>query len=1103
MNARRYLLASIRFHARRHAGVLLGTALAAAVLTGALAVGDSVRGSLLRLVRLRLGRTVHGLVAGDRFVRSALAGELAAAGVPGVVPVLSVDGVASAPDRGRRAGAVAVVGIDARFAGVVGEEAAFPFPAAGEVVLNRPLAARLDAAAGDAILLRVRRADALSAEAPLAAEPAATPAMRLRVRGIVDDDRGGRFDLRARQAASPTAFVELGALGAAIGREGRANLLLATGAPPSVPPPDRLDAALAAAWRPADAGIRVRTLAGGARELVSDRFFLDTPAARAALDAVPGATPVFAYFAEELEAGGRVSPFAFVAAPGAPLCPPDLPDDAVVLNAWAAEDLGAAPGDRLRMTYFLPAGMGRLERATNTFRVARIAPMAGDAADPALVPPLPGFSDAERCSDWKPGLPIDLDRVRPADEAYWAAYRTAPRAFVTLEAAQAMWAGRFGSLTSVRFPAPAAPARELEARILSRLRPSDLGFAFRPLLREGRLAGAGGVDFGQLFLGLSFFLIAAAVALTGMLFAFGIEQRAEEAGLLLALGFTPGRVRRWWMAEGAVVAALGAVPGAAVGLAYNRLVLRALAGAWRGAVGTTALAPHVRPATLATGAAAGLAAALAAMAWAARRAALRPLNDVRAAGGPGMRPARASRARVLAAVGATTAAAGAVPAVLAQASRGAAAAGIFFGAGALLLGGGLLLARALLEREACRVRPAGAPLPARALGVRQLTRRPGRALGAGAMLASGVFLVAAVGANRAGPAGDPRDPGSGTGGYALAGPLALPLVDDLNTPAGRLRFGLDTAVLEGVRFTALRLRDGDDASCLNLNRVSRPPLLGVPAARLDRRGAFGFAAFAGGADRARPWRTLLAAPAGPAGGVPGFADQAVITWGLGLAPGEAVRYEDEAGRAFRVRLAAGLRPSILQGYVLIDEAELLRRFPSTEGARFLLVDTPAGRERAVRDELLRGLADLGPGLALSTDRLASFATVQNTYLSVFLALGGLGLAVGALGWSVVVLRNVDERRGELALLRALGFTRPRLLRALLAEHGALLGGALLLGAAAAAVALLPALRTRPADVPWRSLAAAGAAIAAAAGCASAAAGLLVMRRRAVADLRDE
>ncbi len=47
-------------------------------------------------------------------------------------------------------------------------------------------------------------------------------------------------------------------------------------------------------------------------------------------------------------------------------------------------------------------------------------------------------------------------------------------------------------------------------------------------------------------------------------------------------------------------------------------------------------------------------------------------------------------------------------------------------------------------------------------------------------------------------------------------------------------------------------------------------------------------------------------------------------------------------------------------------------------------------------------------------RLMNLMAVQNTYLSTFQSLGGLGLILGTFGLAVVQLRSAMERRGELA-----------------------------------------------------------------------------------------
>jgi putative ABC transport system permease protein len=105
------------------------------------------------------------------------------------------------------------------------------------------------------------------------------------------------------------------------------------------------------------------------------------------------------------------------------------------------------------------------------------------------------------------------------------------------------------------------------------------------------------------------------------------------------------------------------------------------------------------------------------------------------------------------------------------------------------------------------------------------------------------------------------------------------------------------------------------------------------------------------------------------------------------------------------------------------------------------------------------LRDVGLELTPTVRRLNQFNAVQNTYLGTFQLLGGIGLLLGSAGLGVVVLRNVLERRSELAVLSAVGFSRSQLQGLVLREHSLLLLAGLLIGLVAAAVAVLPALTT--------------------------------------------
>ena len=83
----------------------------ALVITGALLVGDSLRGTLHQQAAARVGRVVAALVGGEHFFRSALAQDIS----NDAAPVLLLRGSASRGDGSARLNQVQVMGVDARF----------------------------------------------------------------------------------------------------------------------------------------------------------------------------------------------------------------------------------------------------------------------------------------------------------------------------------------------------------------------------------------------------------------------------------------------------------------------------------------------------------------------------------------------------------------------------------------------------------------------------------------------------------------------------------------------------------------------------------------------------------------------------------------------------------------------------------------------------------------------------------------------------------------------------------------------------------------------------------------------------------------------------
>ena len=173
-------------------------------------------------------------------------------------------------------------------------------------------------------------------------------------------------------------------------------------------------------------------------------------------------------------------------------------------------------------------------------------------------------------------------------------------------------------------------------------------------------------------------------------------------------------------------------------------------------------------------------------------------------------------------------------------------------------------------------------------------------------------------------------------------------------------------------------------------------------------------------------------------------------------------------RPVRLRIMAALSDSIFQGELLMAETSFVKLFPEQEGYRFLLVEAPADRAGQVARAIEEGAGDLGADAVSTSERLAAFHTVENTYLSTFQTLGGLGLLVGTIGLATVVLRNVLERRRELALLGAVGYDRAHIFTIVIAENLLLLAWGLAIGTACALVAIAPTVFERGGRLPLTS-----------------------------------
>ena len=690
---------------------------------------------------------------------------------------------------------------------------------------------------------------------------------------------------------------------------------------------------------------------------------------------------------------------------------------------------------------------------------------------------IPGISGASSLADWDPPFPIDLSRVRPEDERYWDDYRATPKAFIPYERGRDLWRSRYGALTSIRFPASGgANAAALAARIRDELRttlsPNAMGVALYPARAAALEAAQGATDFGQYFTYFSFFLMVSALMLAVLFFKLGVEQRLRQVGILRASGYSMSIVRRLLIGEAIILAAVGGALGIAGAVLYGKVIVHGLGTWWVGAVGTTLLELHVRPLSLVLGAIGGCVAATLCVLVSLRavgRLSPRALLTAQSLDEPRVPDARgARRNRLLSMFFAIT---GFALMGLGFANP-AAQAGAFFGAGAALLVGALLwLAGWLRARDTRPITGRGAWAVAR-LGFRSAAFRPARSVLSAALIASAAFIIVSVDAFRREGGALTSDPKSGTGGYVLFAESELPFLHNPNEPSGREALTIQAPELAQVRFTRFRVRAGEDVSCLNLYRPTNPTIVAPEAGFIEsNRFTFASSMAESDAERENPWLLLRRQFAD--GAIPVVADATSMQYVLHVGVGDTFSIDTGGERPLVLRFVGALRDSVLQGELVVSEEAFVKQFPQQQGYRLFLIDAPSVTSidgaRTLAGLVERELQPLGLDATVTSERLAAFHQVENTYLSTFQALGGLGLLLGTVGLATVMFRNVLERRRELGLLRAVGYDTRRMTIMILAEAAFVLGTGMAAGAGCAAIAIAPAWLGRGGALPGAGL----------------------------------
>jgi putative ABC transport system permease protein len=1062
MSTLRFILKSIRFYRKQHLALFIGTVISTAVLTGALIVGDSVRLSLSKLVDVRLGNVRYALQTGERFVRWELAQELGEKLNVPTASLLMAQGIATNPDNGTRANRIQVIGVDNEFWSL--SDIDIISPENDEVIINDEVAKALNLDVGDTFLIRVKKLDAIPLNAPFAQDINLSVAIRVRVKAITSDNEMGRFSLKSNQATPFNIFISKDVLAKNLEIDGKANVILVADSRINDLSTSILNSTLNETFSIADAGLSIRELPqSNMFELISERIFIDEPIAKSILNQNLNHETILTYLVNSIQFKGKETPYSFVSAATPPVVDLLLRDDDIIINQWIANDLGASVGDTIDLKYYVIGPLRTLSEVSKIFVVKGINQIQNDHINNSLMPLFPGLADAGSCFDWEAGVPIDLDKIRPKDEQYWNDYRGTPKALISMQQGINLWGNPFGNYTSIRFDRQTIGFKELEQSLAKSIKPSDLGLAFLPVYEQGISSANNSVDFGSLFISLSFFLIAASILLTILTYSLNVESRKHEIGILSSLGFTKRMIAGIHLGESALTTLIGGVVGAFVGICYTYVIIWALNSVWQGAVHTNILEVFALPTTAVLGSTISIIIALLSIYFVIFRKLKQSVLSLVRSNFQELLVTFRRKNTTSIIVAILFFALSLIVVSYSLIFSNTINPSLFLSAGGVFLVGCIAFAnwfyRIVSNRNHLN------PLTINQLSIANSARNRSRSLTTITLLALGTFIIIITGANRKTFYGVENQRSSGTGGFLLWMETSLPIPYDLNTNFGKAKLGLEyDTILNSVDFIQLHRLDGDDASCLNLNQVQKPAILGVKPHIFDSLGSFSFVSHVKGADKNRTWLELQKDFGENV--IPAIADQTVLTWGLMKSVGDTISYLNEVGDTINLKIVAGLSNSIFQGNILISDSLFNKHFPSSSGSSIILIDAPNKYQLELIELFNSSLVDFGVEAKPTSVRLAEFNMVENTYLTVFMVLGGLGVIIGTFGLGIVLLRNMLERRSELAVMLAMGFSKRQLFRLIFTENLFLLIFGLAVGTLSALIGILPSLLSPAFSVPY-------------------------------------
>ena len=1014
--------------------LVLSVALSTTILSGALFLGDSVKLTILTLGKEKIGNSRY--IINSVNINKMLPPIYQLEDYTDVhfVPILKLPARSLINDSGLSLEHFNAYAVDEAYFNNYHENYEISKVNKGEAVINEYLADQLNIIVGDNVQFRCGYFSNLSPSFSFYGDTQEIFVKRVKISKIIPNRGSGRFSTTVNQGIEPLILFNLCEFQEKLAVLKKVNLYLAGGKTSL----DNLHEIINSAFCLSDFGFNIKEFSNQWKLLLSEQLFITPGMLSNIKDAVPECYTVFSYFINSAEYSSKTSPFHFIVGLDRKFLIDQynltLADNQAVINEWIVEDLNIKDKAEFILDYFITTNNQKLVNSTNTLIVKDIKPISFFTSFKGLIPDFPGLSGKATCNEWDPSIPINLDKVRDKDEEYWNDWGFTPKILITYSKAKDLWSTEQAVATGILIPST-VNFNQLDKKLTKTLTQSEKGYFIEDYIDRVSTSGNNSINFAELFIGLSFLLIVATVCLLIFIVQIFYTARKDEIFILKATGFSRKKIVRIYLIEILFFTFPGIIMGVCLGLVYNYFLMNGLTTIWYEAARLDTVVMYFSVKNILIGAISSLAINIFAAFCVINkiiRKIVTPTKPKKAKSKNGQIKYSILSASILILLLLSLA-------ILYYYKIVDSSVAVFFIAGGLLLLLFPVLAIIFIKLAIIK-RQKSFSIKHFILG--SINYNLSRTVSIILITSLSVFMIVSIGGNKL--ITNTTNSQVGTGRYEISINTAQAISPQQDNYS-------ESWQIPDSKILPIRIKEGDEASCLNLNQVRNPRIAGVDSKILSSELRFKIVEEV---QKGAGWEILDSQL--PNRNIPAISDKGVLKWSMGLRTGDSLDIKAEDGQIYSLVFMSALSSSIFQGSVLISEENFLKLFPSSKGYNRFLIDLPDSENSQDSVKILkRILRSYGPVVRNSIDILDEYYSVQNSYISIFFQLGLMAVIFAVAGISILLLKKIQEERNEISIQRVIGFRKRMVFKQLFAENFITILYGIFAGVVSSIIALLP------------------------------------------------